>query len=365
MAYFFKLPQIPELTPDQRKALNEINPISLSGGAGTGKTVVSLYRHIQMIEDLDKYTVLVTYTKTLGFYIRMSLDSTENKEKCIKNKKAPPSEQVFIIKDFPFNQKWFVQEIIIDEAQDLKFDILKQISQHAEVISFGADFNQQLYTDTVTEEEMEEIFPNNEEYPLQQNFRNTYYILNFVKSMLPTFSINQNSLEDLKGNRLGIKPILFVTNGEENEIDKIVELIKANMSDTHNIAILLPFGNSGDESVENYHTLLSNKNINCSKYYNEMRTDNIEISNIHITTFKSSKGLEFDTVIIPFIDKYKAFIERSKYTRVNEEDYYVAFTRTKTNLYLFTNKELNFISDSVCDIKRIDAINMNTSEIPF
>jgi len=41
MGYFFDLPKIDDLTQDQAMALDETKPIAISGGAGTGKTVVS------------------------------------------------------------------------------------------------------------------------------------------------------------------------------------------------------------------------------------------------------------------------------------------------------------------------------------
>ena len=374
MAYYFKLPRITDLTPDQQLALGELDAISISGGAGTGKTVVSLWRHFNIMQVLNKTSVLVTYTKTLGFYIQMCLNSIEDKDKFQKENKLPPSNQVFILMNFPFSQNWKVSEIIIDEAQDLKYDILQKIAVYGDLISYGADFNQQLYEGTVTENEIEELFPNNEAYDLQRIFRNSYHVLNFVKSVLPDFSINQDSLNlllhgdranDIEPN-IGIKPKLLITENSDNEINKIIEIINSFKSDTHNIAILLPFGNNGEESVENYYTLLSNKNINCSKYYNKMKTNNIAISNIHITTYKSAKGLEFDTVIIPFINKFRDFIDRSNATRVNEEDYYVAFTRTKSNLYLFSDRELNFISDNICDINKIEnSAIISEDKIPF
>jgi len=71
--YSFILPGITSLTPDQQSAVNNPEPISLSGGAGTGKTVVSIYKHLNNIEILNNTSMLITYTKTLGFYIKMSL----------------------------------------------------------------------------------------------------------------------------------------------------------------------------------------------------------------------------------------------------------------------------------------------------
>lgn len=375
MAYFFQLPLITDLTEDQQMALDEVNPIAISGGAGTGKTVVSLWRHIQNMETLNKYSVLVTYTKTLGHYLSMSIRAIENQNKYQSENIQLPSSQVFILKTFPFNQNWKVYEIIIDEAQDLTFEHLQNMKNYANQISYGADFNQQLYEGRVQENEIKNLFSQNVEYSLQQNFRNSYYILNFAKAILPELYIPQSTLDELEYENIGIKPIMFIANDLDKEIEKIIELITEFTSDTHNIAILLPFGKSGDESVENYHTLLSNKNINCSKYYNEMNIDNVEISNIHITTYKSAKGLEFDTVIIPFIHKFKDFIRRSQSTRVNEEDYYVAFTRAKKNLYLLSSEELGFIDNNICEIESLEnnyynkpyssSLDIDDDEIPF
>ena len=345
MAYFFELPLITDLTEDQQMALDEVNPIAISGGAGTGKTVVSLWRHIQNIEVLNKSSMITTYTKTLHSYLLNSAKSLSSEAW-----KYIWTSQVI----YTHGGNWKIDEILIDEAQDLTFEHLQNMKNYAQYISYGADFNQQLYETRVEENEIKNLFPDNEEYFLQQNFRNSYHILNFVKGILPELHIPQSTLDELKDDNIGLKPIMFISDDFEKEIEKIVELINEFTSDTHNIAILLPFGRSGDESVENYHTLLSNKSINCSKYYNEMNTDNVEISNIHITTYKSAKGLEFDTVIIPFIHKLKDFIRRSQSTKVNEEDYYVAFTRAKTNLYLMSSEKLDCIDNNICEIEFLE-----------
>ena len=50
MDYFFSLPKIIDLTIEQQAVLYEEEAISLSGGAGTGKSVVSIYRHLQNYE---------------------------------------------------------------------------------------------------------------------------------------------------------------------------------------------------------------------------------------------------------------------------------------------------------------------------
>ncbi|MDQ7046616.1 MAG: 3'-5' exonuclease [Sulfurovum sp.] len=149
---------------------------------------------------------------------------------------------------------------------------------------------------------------------------------------------------------------------------KIIEMINEFPADDHNIAILLPFGNSGKESVEYYHNALIQRGIKCSKYYNEMKTDNIYIDKIHVTTFKSSKGLEFNTVIIPFLHKFQDFISRPS-SKASEHDYYVALTRARDNLYLLSSHELDFIDTTAIEIEQLDItipfIEINENEIPF
>ena len=74
--------------------------------------------------------------------------------------------------------------------------------------------------------------------------------------------------------------------------------------------------------------------------------------------------MEFDTVLIPQLHKFRNNIKNA-YT-VNEEDYYVALTRTKTNLYLFSPYELDFINHNSCEIETLNNSHYNenyTSEI--
>jgi superfamily I DNA/RNA helicase len=97
--------------------------------------------------------------------------------------------------------------------------------------------------------------------------------------------------------------------------------------------------------VNNYFQQIRNSlenSIAVSKHQNEL--DNFEgLSGVHVTTFKSSKGTEFDTVIIPEFDKFSWFLQNGH--TVKENDYYVAFTRTKTNLFLLCRNGFPNIGD--------------------
>ena len=71
---------------------------------------------------------------------------------------------------------------------------------------------------------------------------------------------------------------------------------------------------------------LGNENYSSYNYLDLGNIRNIGIDRIHLTTFHSSKGLEFDYVIIP---EFQEFSVNNKY--------YVGLTRAKIGLYLFSH----------------------------
>ena len=69
--YYFNLPPITALTIPQQAALDDPAQIALSGGPGTGKSVVSLWRHISNhMSNPAKKSLLLTYTTTLKEYLK-------------------------------------------------------------------------------------------------------------------------------------------------------------------------------------------------------------------------------------------------------------------------------------------------------
>lgn len=194
--YYFNLPQISQLTISQQAALNETKQIALSGGPGTGKSVVSLWRHISNYQR-NKKSLLLTYTTTLARYLgacclTQSLDAARNVGRSCKDKNR-------------INGSW--TEIIIDEAQDLSKDYYNAISK----VSYGADDSQILYPDkSITQRELKELFSDNVDYVLDKNFRSTQRIMQFAKIVFPDAYIPQSTIAGL-ANNMGELPILLIT----------------------------------------------------------------------------------------------------------------------------------------------------------
>jgi DNA helicase IV len=165
---------------------------------------------------------------------------------------------------------------------------------------------------------------------MYKNFRNSKEILEFTRSVFPNILIPQESINQAK--QTGLKPIMKITGwSDDSELESIMSIINDFQGDTHNIGILV----HSQKDVTKYFDRIKDKlsaPIQCTKYQSEMADFN-GLSGIHITTTKSSKGIEFDTVIIPNFDRFDYLIANNTIP-ITEKDYYVAFTRTKINLFL-------------------------------
>lgn len=315
MAFYFRLPVITDLTVEQQAVLNEPRPIAVSGGPGTGKSVVSLWRHIRN-HATNRKSLLLTYTKSLEAYLKSSA-SSENR-----------SAGVSVARTYDWttnNYSKIYNEIIIDEAQDVEFETYEFIKTLTSSVSYSADDNQMLYPSKgAKEQDLKSLFTSNSSYELFENFRNTVEIVKFVKSMFPLRLISN-------GKDSGQAPLVICTDAnQETQCKVILDLIENFNSSTHNIAILVPL----QSHVNFWYSELKKRGVACSKFVSS-DGDFGTIENIHITTFKSSKGLEFDTVILPEFNRYQENI--SNLNVVNENDYYVVFTRTRRNLFLIDN----------------------------
>jgi superfamily I DNA/RNA helicase len=165
--------------------------------------------------------------------------------------------------------------------------------------------------------------------------------MHFVRALFPNKIIPQSTLNNLiQEGRRGNKPILLVSNNDAAKQTKaIIDIINQFKSDTHNIAVLVTL----PRHVDTYYNIISQAGIKCSRYATgdgEIET----IENVHITTFKSSKGTEFDTVIIP--DFGNMLTNIAQLNVIDENDYYVGITRAKRNLYLISNSTPAFLERS-------------------
>ena len=165
--------------------------------------------------------------------------------------------------------------------------------------------------------------------------------MHFVRALFPNKIVSQSTLNNLiQEGRRGNKPILLVSNNNAAKQTKaIIDIINQFKSATHNIAVLVPLQNH----VTTFANLIRNAGIQCSSFKADDGSLG-EIDNVHVTTFKSSKGTEFDTVIIPDFENMINNI--AQLNVIDENDYYVAITRAKRNLYLVSTSIPIFLERS-------------------
>lgn len=346
--YHFSLPDVEKLSPSQQAAVGDSKPIALSGGPGTGKSVVAIYRHITNYQKQKPIrSQLITHTKSLAHYLKQCCST-------ISPKAAEFVDTSSSTKWRPSNGNIF-DEIIHDEAQDLHLNFNKLLQKFAGSISYGAD-DQQLISAAARNEDgsynLEECSPEkelrkiytNSLHTLTKNYRSTRKIMMFVKNIFENAYIPEQTIIETEKEG-DLYPTIFVTktlDAQNQTILNIVEQFKNNKD--INIAILAPYAKSAEEHLTPYYyyQLLKSKGFDCS-YLDSSKESSVEIMNIHCTTFKSCKGLEFDLVIIPnftlnFLSQTNTFITWM--------DFYVGATRAKSMLYIIGNHNFPKIPDT-------------------
>jgi superfamily I DNA/RNA helicase len=322
----FRLPLGSELTRQQQRAIDSKQPIFLTGVPGSGKTVVSIYR-------LKNYnnSILFTYGKLLRLAIENIIDDNskvvenihhwnwnidEHEKIYLENRVAEHNLDRAI--DF-FKQKCHYEYIIVDEGQDLALNVYKLLKEITPNLSVSADNAQKVYEYGTIEEDIVSIVTNLKKIELNQNFRNSFEIYNFAKEFVPNNPRANNSsmLEKFtKGDAL--KPYVYLVKTLDRTFEIIEKLIDNN--EGLNIGIL----SEDIVTVNTYYKRLS-KNYDISSYTSEDKDDPKDLKNILVTTFKSSKGMEFDIVVMP---QFQYLDER------NLNEYYIGATRAQTELYI-------------------------------
>ncbi|NLN61151.1 MAG: AAA family ATPase [Deltaproteobacteria bacterium] len=354
----FHLPSLEEMrgTPDGLEMLRMIDDDSfrsalVTGCPGSGKTTVSIYRLVR-INNQRTNVHLVTFQNMLVQAIRNLANiqsvprervSTFHKWYCPLtnsgfNIDAPPTpeEMARRIRKSPLSGQQ-IEELLIDEGQDLPLCVYQVLPQYFERVFVGADNGQQVHPKHGAKiEEIENIlrtdFGPYRRFPLGRNFRNTYETYLFARQFIP--KTNQVAWDEaiperlLRSNRRGPKPTV-ISYHDNNQRNQHLKTILQNAEG--NVAILCPLATESrlsGESVNEVYTLIKNMGITATKYHSQTDVPD-SLERYVVTTFISSKGLEFDVVIIPRINFFKNI----------PEEWYVASTRARKELFVF--RDLN------------------------
>jgi len=343
MKFEFRLPKHNNLSRGQKRAIDEINPILVTGVPGAGKTVASIYRLSNSLS-AGNNTLLFTYNRMLRVAITNSTEHLGIKDSSIQS-----IHRFFInetgkwLTDYDKDEKKLTEvlknisydEFIFDEGQDQPIAIYDAFSKIGKV-SIGADDAQQLYDVSTTESKILDILPDLEQYELTENYRNSFEIFNFAKEFVPENArANDEILLEKLSKNSSLKPQIYISNTFNDTKELIKKVLNANKG--ANIGILVP----SIHLVNEYYSLIKD-DYECSQYHSGLseeeknKTEN-DLQNILVTTFKSAKGMEFDTVMMLGFEQTKPEFSNQ---------YFVGATRAKTRLFIFCIGKLSPIFES-------------------
>jgi hypothetical protein len=295
------------VTESQKEVLEFDSNLIVSGPAGSGKTFLTILLSDKILkEDPSAKIQIIVFTKSLKAFIIKGLENIGITNVVVNH-----------LASWVYNKKES-DYMIIDEAQDLsldELDILKSYSKKK--IYFFGDSNQMIYNNQLKGSSIEEIIDHfgYNHIVLREILRFNTGIKDFISESFPF--VNEATVL----NKKIIKPNVLTCKDEEDEISKICDIL-INRSKIESIGILVFLNQTVSKLLEEFSK--RNLRIDGYKVYSD---ENLSLNkgSINILTYHSAKGLDFDTIIMPFLDDGHGF---------NNNIYYVGFTRAKENLYI-------------------------------
>lgn len=362
------LPSLRELDEEQLSVIHgSLNKggCLIYGPAGCGKTSISLYC-AKTLEDTKKSYIVFLYTDVLKKFILAALDDLDIPHYRVhrfyqwvhnlymKNIGFPPNPiddsgntnfSIWIDKLLEHFSKYknkipHYDYIIIDEAQDFPKNVSELLHLMSENLIVAGDSAQSIYENNPSFEIFSENWqPINTKYQLAHNYRNPKTIAKIAALFLDSDS--EQFLNSVKGREYEMKPILYLVDDENEYAERIIQVIQ-NSHGAERIGVLcfkkeqiLSLGSIFEKKGIDHQIALRNSDCN---FKEPLPT---------LTTIHSSKGLEFDTVILPYLDKSTWDTEFSRVEEKRKKAFFVALTRAKNKLYLIAPKgnECSFVKN--------------------
>lgn len=362
-----------ELDDQQREVFFSVLDKSciVTGCAGSGKSVLALLKaqRIQKEKGQDSCQVIV-YTKSLSGFMRKGKESLNLSSKFYyyeewKWKKTmrrygrlgmlPVYERDGNGDKIPNMPS--TDYVIVDEIQDFEqSEIQEFISATGKNFFFFGDEAQsifQKYRNTISPSAINKIFfPAGGGAKLWELYYNhrlpipVAQVAQYVGVNLPPFNPKIYKSEETE------LPRFICYQSKDEQIEAVSRIIKN--QDLEDVAILLPTG----DDVKSVYDALCNLGIDCEVKYddrgnirNSLDTLDFDTPNAKIMTYHSAKGLQFETIFLPYIELY--YDDRADDSRA----LYVAMTRTSRNLFLM------YCGQLPSPINGIDSSMYKTTEI--
>lgn len=232
----------------------------------------------------------------------------------------------------------YYTHIVLDEGQDFSPQMLRSliaaIPSNGSFIFFG-DVNQQIYGSRLSWRDAGISIDKSRIWKFSNNFRNSKEIALFAAALTASeyWQVSEDAVVPSTFRAAGPLPNVLQFNSEKAEISYVCERAqKESLSAT--VAIIV----RDRADVRRFTSVLRN----AKEIKGEVNFD-FASTGIYVTTYHSSKGLEFDYVFVPFLnsgylpDKDKLTVDADKLEEVYFDEIkllYVAITRAKFGLVL-------------------------------
>ena len=326
-----------ELDDYQVKIINRRtdNSFIVKGCAGSGKSILALWKAKQIQNDKMGSWLFIVFTKALKQYmsdgitqIGLQSNNVESYNQCFFWSKVNGEWKQGEWK------KGTIDYIIVDEAQDFsREDILLFKSKARKALLLYGDSAQQLYKfipnkTTISMDEMAFITG----IPTEQLVFN-HRLPKKIARLAECINIENDDLVTRCRNEGVEKPKILSYRTCNEQLDTIVNIVKnRNFED-----VGIMFRHNKD--VRAAYEYLKQKGLNVeARFDGEDKGLNFNSDNPKLMTYHSSKGLQFEAVFLP---------ECSCSGNDDRNPLYVALTRTYQSLYVLHSGNLSSFFDSV------------------
>lgn len=266
----------------------------------------------------------------------------EAKQRRYYDAEAVFAEMADRIDEIPESMKF--DYVFVDECQDLgltKIRIAKGLARKS--ITLAADLAQMIYHVGFSWAEVGIDIRGQASKKLYGSFRNTKQIMLLAESVKQKNTSLPSERREIEiPDREGPKPQLYFMESDLDEYSRIAEILKKEQREHPDFTIAIIVRSARD--MNRMEEALKSKGIT---YYQRFDAAGFKIltPGIKLITYHSSKGLEFDEVILPFLDE-GTFPYLPKDADIDQIDnlmndsrslLYVGMTRAKFALFMFSN----------------------------
>lgn len=307
----------------------------VTGCAGSGKSVLAIHK-AKELKDQGKSFLFVVFTQALGSYMKAGVDqlgldmsSFSTYGKCF----SPDKDASGNIVSWHWG-KGHYDFIIVDEAQDFSMAAIDELRKHCNYLYLFGDSAQSIYPSFIFDhnptlkmrdlerrlgERMDDLILN---HRLPESIAKVAQYLNSEDDRLVARCLKKG----------GNKPKFLKLPDFESQCKRTIEIID-NLG-LQDVGILCYH----KRDVEEIGNIFSRQGKNLDVYLNDKASIRFDSGNPKAMTFKSSKGLQFQTVFMlgcnHGIDSYV-------------KETYVAMTRSYENLYILYSDDMSSLFDTV------------------